>query len=301
MKWRSLEESAAGPDVRPLREIFAERKDLIAKYVPAEIQAIHSRAIAELNEKQLPTTSLSVATKAPVFQLQDQNAKPVSSADLLAKGRLVICFIRGRWCPFCVGQLEAMNLILPQIKRARASLSRFRRRPCSNPSSWRISTSYVFRCSAILATPWLVEFGLCTAFPIISRKCIGGYLLTCPSPTGTKVGNSRFQRPTFSTATVRCCFRRSMLTTPSAPNRLRFSVNSPRISSSHKKGERVGHHAAHLLQAFHQIEVSQGSMEPVNVSLAVRCDRIGPIVETPVGSTGTICFQSVFFPEASSN
>jgi peroxiredoxin len=122
MKWRSLEESAAGPDVRPLREIFAERKDLIAKYVPAEIQASHSRAIAELNEKKIADNSLSVAAKAPVFQLQDQNAKPVSSADLLAKGHLVICFIRGRWCPFCVGQLEALNLILPQIQRAGASL-----------------------------------------------------------------------------------------------------------------------------------------------------------------------------------
>ena len=122
MKWRSLEESAAGPDLRPLREIFAERKDLIAKYVPAEIRAIHSRAIAELNEKKIADNSLSVATKAPVFQLQDQNAKSVPSADLLAKGHLVICFIRGRWCPFCVGQLEAMNQILPQIKRAQASL-----------------------------------------------------------------------------------------------------------------------------------------------------------------------------------
>ena len=122
MKWRSLEEPAAGPDVRPLREIFAECKDLIAKYVPAEIQAVHSRAIAELNEKHIVDNSLSVAKKAPGFELQDQNAKPVSSANLLAKERLVICFIRGRWCPFCVGQLEAMNRILPQIEHAPASL-----------------------------------------------------------------------------------------------------------------------------------------------------------------------------------
>jgi peroxiredoxin len=122
MKWRSLQAPAAGPDVRPLREVFSECKDLIAKYVPAEIQAIHSRAIAELNEKHIADNSLSVAKEAPVFELQDQNSKPVSSADLLAKGRLVICFIRGRWCPFCVGQLEAMNRILPPIEHTPASL-----------------------------------------------------------------------------------------------------------------------------------------------------------------------------------
>ncbi len=35
MKWRSLEESAPSTEIRPLREIYAERKELIAKYVPA--------------------------------------------------------------------------------------------------------------------------------------------------------------------------------------------------------------------------------------------------------------------------
>ena len=39
-------------DARPLREILAERKELIAKYVPPETQAIHARAVAELKERQ---------------------------------------------------------------------------------------------------------------------------------------------------------------------------------------------------------------------------------------------------------
>jgi peroxiredoxin len=122
MKWRSLEESGPSTDIRPLREIFAERKELIAKYVPPDTQAIHARAIAELEQSGISGRVLEVGSKAPVFELTDHNAKPVSSADLLTKGRLVICFIRGRWCPFCVGQLEAMNLILPEIKGAGTSL-----------------------------------------------------------------------------------------------------------------------------------------------------------------------------------
>lgn len=122
MKWRSLEESSPGTDIRPLREIFAERKELIAKYVPAETQAIHARAVAELKQKRLAANILPVGAKIPEFQLQDQDGKRVSSSDLLAKGRLVLCFIRGRWCPFCVGQVEAMNLILPEIEHAGATL-----------------------------------------------------------------------------------------------------------------------------------------------------------------------------------
>jgi len=117
MKWRSLEESDSGLDARPLREIFAERKQLITKYVPAEMQAIHAQCVAELKERHLAADILPVGVEAPSFELSDHDGKIVSSTDLLAKGRLVICFIRGRWCPFCVGQVEAMNLALPQIEQ----------------------------------------------------------------------------------------------------------------------------------------------------------------------------------------
>jgi peroxiredoxin len=122
MKWRSLEEPPQTYDRRPLWEIFAERKELITKYVPAETRAVHARAVAELKGKHLAQNVLPVGAKITSFQLQDHNGKDVSSADLLAKGRLVICFIRGRWCPFCVGQMEAMNLIVPEIESAGASL-----------------------------------------------------------------------------------------------------------------------------------------------------------------------------------
>ena len=123
MKWRSLEESSPETDVRPLRDVFAERKRLIAKYVPPETQAIHARAIAELKKRNLAQNILPLGAKAPEFELQDHDGRNLSSSDLLAKGRLVLCFIRGRWCPFCVGQMEAMNPVLPEIERAGATLA----------------------------------------------------------------------------------------------------------------------------------------------------------------------------------
>src|ERR1700685_1036684 len=120
MKWRSLQEAEPTTEARPLREIFAERKDLIAKYVPAETQAIHARAVAGLKQQRIAANILPIAAKIPEFHLPDHDGKVISSSDLLAKGRLVLCFIRGRWCPFCVAQMEAMNLILPEIKKAGA-------------------------------------------------------------------------------------------------------------------------------------------------------------------------------------
>jgi peroxiredoxin len=122
MKWRSLQESGPSTDVRPLREIFAERKQAIAQYVPADVQAIHARTVASLKGQGLATKALNVGAKSPSFELPDHNGKLVSSADLLAKGRLVLLFIRGRWCPFCVSQMEATSSIADEIAAAGASV-----------------------------------------------------------------------------------------------------------------------------------------------------------------------------------
>lgn len=123
MKWRSLQESGSYGDTRPLRQIFAERKEAIAKYVPPDVQAIHDRTIAVLKAQGFAARALGVGAKTLPFALHDQAGKMVTSSDLLAKGRLVLLFIRGRWCPFCVGQMEAMNYVAGQIAAAGASLA----------------------------------------------------------------------------------------------------------------------------------------------------------------------------------
>ena len=122
MKWRSLEESSFRSDLRTLRETFAERKEAIANYVPPDVQAIHDRAVAALKAQGIAAKALGVGAKVPSLELSDHDGKRVSSADLSSKGRLVLSFIRGRWCPFCVGQMEAMSHIVPQIEAAGAAL-----------------------------------------------------------------------------------------------------------------------------------------------------------------------------------
>lgn len=122
MKWRSLQESNPGMDARPLREVFAERRELIAKYVPAAALEVHARAVAALKAQGLAAKSVAVGARAPEFSLPDHNGTVVSSAELLGRGRLVVCFFRGRWDPFCCGQMEAMNRALPEIESAGGSL-----------------------------------------------------------------------------------------------------------------------------------------------------------------------------------
>jgi peroxiredoxin len=121
MKWRSLQESTPGTEARSLRDILAERKERIAKYVPAAALEVQARTVAALRAQGLAAKSLPVGAPMPEFSLPDHNGRVVSSADLLGRGRLVVCFFRGRWDPFCCGQMEAMNRMLPETEQAGAS------------------------------------------------------------------------------------------------------------------------------------------------------------------------------------
>jgi peroxiredoxin len=122
MKWRGLDESSAGVSVRPLTQVLQERRELGERYTPAEVVALYQRAIDEIGSSGLLERALKPGDPAPRFELPDENFKPVTSETLLGHGNAILCFFRGRWCPFDVAQLEAMNEVVPQIQAAGASL-----------------------------------------------------------------------------------------------------------------------------------------------------------------------------------
>lgn len=85
------------------------------------IETIH-RATAALKASGMAEKALTVGDKAPAFTLKDPDGKLVSSADLLAKGPLVVSFYRGIWCPYCNIELQALQEALPKIERLGAKL-----------------------------------------------------------------------------------------------------------------------------------------------------------------------------------
>jgi peroxiredoxin len=85
-----------------LDEITANTRSL----VQAERLAVGEKAVEELFASGIEEKILPVGAAAPPFALRDSNGKIVRSADLLALGPLVIKFFRGRWCSYCVTELE---------------------------------------------------------------------------------------------------------------------------------------------------------------------------------------------------
>jgi peroxiredoxin len=89
---------------------------------PPEIHPVMARATAELIASGHAGRALKAGDKAPAFTLNDPDGNPVSSAELLAKGPLVISFYRGVWCPYCNIELQALEETLPAFMAAGVSL-----------------------------------------------------------------------------------------------------------------------------------------------------------------------------------
>ena len=84
--------------------------------VQAERLAVGERAVEELFASGIEERILPVGATAPEFALNDANGKLVRSEDMLALGPLVVKFFRGRWCPYCMTELEAWRDLYGQLR-----------------------------------------------------------------------------------------------------------------------------------------------------------------------------------------
>jgi len=101
-----------------LDEITANTRTL----VQPERLAINDRAVEELFGTGIEQRILSTGAKAPKFVLPDSSGRLVHSSDLLVLGPLIISFFRGRWCPYCVTELEVWRDLYPVVRERKALL-----------------------------------------------------------------------------------------------------------------------------------------------------------------------------------
>jgi peroxiredoxin len=95
-----------------LDEITANTRHLVQQ----ERLAVGERAVAELFESGIEDRILPVGAVAPSFELNDATGRQVRSDDMLALGPLVIKFFRGRWCSYCVTELEAWRDLYGRLR-----------------------------------------------------------------------------------------------------------------------------------------------------------------------------------------
>jgi peroxiredoxin len=105
-----------------LAEKLLEIKGNAAQYVRPESQAISDRTVAWLNDSGARAKALTVGQGIPEFALTSPEGRLTASDSLLGAGLALMVFFRGRWCPYCVAQLEALCDVQPKFAKAGISL-----------------------------------------------------------------------------------------------------------------------------------------------------------------------------------
>lgn len=91
--------------------------------VQADRLAITDAHIQDLMAANVEAGMLRVGGVAPAFALPDAlTGKMVKSSDLLAVGPVILKFFRGRWCPYCMTELEVWQTLYADVREKGALL-----------------------------------------------------------------------------------------------------------------------------------------------------------------------------------
>lgn len=92
------------------------------KAAPADRIRVFNEGVQAVAAMGVMQSALKAGDPAPDFTLTDATGQPVTLADLLRDGPVVLTWYRGGWCPYCNLQLRAYQDILPDITALGARL-----------------------------------------------------------------------------------------------------------------------------------------------------------------------------------
>ncbi|MCP9235234.1 peroxiredoxin-like family protein [Lewinella sp. JB7] len=82
----------------------------------------YQEGIASVERDGVVGKARQVGEQAPDFTLTNAVGKPVSLSEYLKKGRVVLTWYRGGWCPYCNMTLRRLQQELPNFKAEGANL-----------------------------------------------------------------------------------------------------------------------------------------------------------------------------------
>lgn len=104
------------------KEGLKELRGNLKEMLPTESLSGFDQYAEDLQEEETNILKLKKGDKAPEFSLSNQTGDTLSLSDLLQKGKTVLVFYRGAWCPYCNLQLNQYQQALGKIKEQGATL-----------------------------------------------------------------------------------------------------------------------------------------------------------------------------------
>lgn len=94
----------------------------LATMLPEEVLNVFDNDAKNLQANHQAVLKLKVGDKAPDFSLPNATGKTINLSELLLKGKVVLTFYRGSWCPYCNLQLAHYQSSLKEIHGLGAEL-----------------------------------------------------------------------------------------------------------------------------------------------------------------------------------
>jgi len=86
------------------------------QFTACDNQSVSQKAIiSEAGFTDVASVTLTVGAIAPEFSLQGLNGDWVKLSELRGT-KILMIFYRGHWCPFCVGHLQDIQTVLPELE-----------------------------------------------------------------------------------------------------------------------------------------------------------------------------------------
>lgn len=116
------EARATGRERRSLKDELLNVIETQFKKMPKAGQDANLNQIKKLKDAKADAEAVRAPSDAPAFALPGYNDASVELESLLKKGPVVLSFYRGRWCPFCNTELQALKRTLADFKSQGATL-----------------------------------------------------------------------------------------------------------------------------------------------------------------------------------
>ncbi len=92
--------------------------DAFAERCPPSWGPNLQQAMRALEAENWRSRLAKVGDRAPDWSLADLDGRRWTQAEACADGPVILCFIRGGWCPYCTLELRAYQALLPKLQAA---------------------------------------------------------------------------------------------------------------------------------------------------------------------------------------
>lgn len=108
--------------MKNLNQQIEELNENLAVQLSTEILEVLGQSIQDLKSKNIEENCIGIGNLFPDFNLPNSNNEIVRLKELLQKGKVIVAFFRGSWCPYCNLELKALQDSLKQITNKKATL-----------------------------------------------------------------------------------------------------------------------------------------------------------------------------------